>query len=172
MQESQKEKFICMAYINAAHGIKGNIKVTAFTEFAEDLKDFSNFYIARSESEINDKIIQLKILSVNEDKAICSSNLAQDRDAAETLKGYYLYIKRSDLPETEEDQFYHEDLLGLQVIDATDESIGTVINIVNYGSCDILEIEKSDGSTFMHPISTDFVESIDLEKNTIKILGN
>ena len=62
------------------------------------------------------------------------------REEAERLNGVELYIAREKLPATDEDEYYHADLIGLAAVNAADEPIGRVIAIHNFGAGDIIEI--------------------------------
>ncbi len=44
------------------------------------------------------------------------------REDAERLNGIELYIARDKLPETDEDEYYHADLIGLAAVNAADEA--------------------------------------------------
>ena len=64
-----------------------------------------------------------------------------DRSAAEALNGTELFIERATLPEElEEEEFYHADLVGMDVLDERGERIGKVSAVQNFGAGDILEI--------------------------------
>ena len=62
------------------------------------------------------------------------------REDAERLNGIELYIAREKLPATDEDEYYHADLIGLAAVNAANEPIGRVLAIHNFGAGDIIEI--------------------------------
>ena len=63
-----------------------------------------------------------------------------DRTQAEALRGTELYVARGQLPEPEENEFYHADLVGLQAVDEGGQLVGTVVAIQNFGADDLIEI--------------------------------
>ena len=93
-----------------------------------------------------------------------------DRDAALALNGTKLWIDRDALPETDEGEFYIEDLIGLDVIDTDGKSVGKVIAVDNFGAGDLMEIKPAAGSSFYVPFSNDFVPDISLENRKITII--
>ena len=68
------------------------------------------------------------------------------RNDAEKLNGIELYIAREKLPATDEDEYYHADLIGLAAVNAADEPLGRVIAIHNFGAGDIIEIAPPKGA--------------------------
>ena len=48
------------------------------------------------------------------------------RDDAERLNGIELYIAREKLPATDDDEYYHADLIGLAAVNAANEPLGRV----------------------------------------------
>lgn len=73
-----------------------------------------------------------------------------------------LYVPRAALPEPEEDEFYHADLLGLVAERAGGESLGRVTAIYDFGAGDLLEITlAADGRTVLVPFTREAVPEID-----------
>ena len=62
------------------------------------------------------------------------------RTNAELLRNKKLFIKKTKLPSLIENEFYHNDLVGLQVILEDNNIFGNIKKIHNFGSCDIIEI--------------------------------
>src|SRR6185312_3042466 len=75
------------------------------------------------------------------------------RDEAERLNGIELYVARDRLPATDEGEYYHADLIGLAAVTATDEPVGRVIAIHNFGAGDIIEIAPPQGTTLLLPFT-------------------
>ena len=70
-----------------------------------------------------------------------------DRNAAEALKGAELFVDRAALPEPEDDEFYHADLIGLEARDSEGRTLGKVIALHNFGASDVIELLRADGDS-------------------------
>ena len=81
--------------------------------------------------------------------------------------GSDIIMERDQLPEPEEDTWYWQDLIGLDVIDRQRGCIGRITNIFPTGANDVLVVTGDKGETLV-PMHRNFVESVDLEKNTMK----
>jgi 16S rRNA processing protein RimM len=84
------------------------------------------------------------------------------REDAERLNGIELYVPREKLPATDEDEYYHADLIGLAAVNAANEPIGRVLAIHNFGAGDIIEIAPPHGATILLPFTNAVVPSVDL----------
>lgn len=124
-----------------AHGIGGEVKLKLFTD---DLARYTMF---------NGGDLTLTSLRGN----IARIARTTDRTAAEALRGTLLTVDRGDLPPLAEGEYYHADLIGLSVVTPDGLPIGHVAAVENFGAGDVLEIERSDGKTFMVPLRPEAV---------------
>jgi len=91
------------------------------------------------------------------------------RNESERLNGIELYVAREKLPATEADEYYHADLIGLAAVTATNEPLGEVIAIHNFGAGDIIEIAPPTGATVLLPFSNAVVPTVDLAAGRVVI---
>ncbi|MDC0864394.1 ribosome maturation factor RimM [Rickettsiaceae bacterium] len=135
---TKEDKLILLGVISSAHGIKGNIVIKSFTDPKDNILKLPII-------DDNRHRLKIKFLNSNaKDELICRLENCNDRNQAELLKGKMLYCLRQDLPVTEKEEFYFEDLINLPVLDTSNKEIGKVINVANYGAGDIIEIEFDD----------------------------
>jgi len=67
----------------------------------------------------------------------------EDRDSAEALRGCKLFVEKTDRPYLESDEFYVQDLIGMEVFNQlTGEILGKVSDIIPAGN-DLLEVETN-----------------------------
>src|SRR3569623_434375 len=92
-----------------------------------------------------------------------------DRDAAERLNGIELYITRAALPDTDEGEYYHADLIGLAALDAQGASLGAVTAIHNFGAGDNIELAPKSGPSLLQPFTNAVVPTVDLPAGHVVI---
>jgi 16S rRNA processing protein RimM len=148
---------ICVARIGAAHGVRGAVKLWTFTEDPLAVKRYGPL-------TTRDGARQFEIATAREAKGHLVATLKgiATRDEAERLNGVELYIAREKLPDTDEDEYYHADLIGLAAVNTADEPIGRVIAIHNFGAGDIIEIAPPHGATMLLPFTNAVVPTVDL----------
>jgi 16S rRNA processing protein RimM len=148
---------ICVARIGAAHGVRGEVKLWIFTEDPLAVKRYGPL-------TTRDGTRQFEVTHAREAKSHLVATLKgiATREDAERLNGVELYIAREKLPETDEDEYYHADLIGLAAVTPADEPLGQVIAIHNFGAGDIIEIAPPHGATMLLPFTNAVVPSVDL----------
>jgi 16S rRNA processing protein RimM len=155
---------ICVARIGAAHGVRGAVKLWTFTEDPLAVKHYGplttkdgarKFEVATAREANGHLVATLKGIAT--------------REEAERLNGIELYIAREKLPATDEDEYYHADLIGLSAVNAADEPIGRVTAIHNFGAGDIIEIAPPHGATLLLPFTNAVVPTVDLAAGRVVI---
>lgn len=155
---------ICVARIGAAHGVRGAVKLWTFTEDPLAVKAYGPLVT-------KDGARQFEVTSAREAKGHLVATLkgVATREEAERLNGIELYVAREKLPDTDEDEYYHADLIGLAAVNAANEPLGRVIAIHNFGAGDIIEIAPPSGSTLLLPFTNAVVPMVDLPGGRVVI---
>jgi 16S rRNA processing protein RimM len=155
---------ICVARIGAAHGVRGAVKLWTFTEDPLAVRAYGPLMT-------KDGARQFEVTSAREAKGHLVATLkgVATREEAERLNGVELYVARDKLPDTDEDEYYHADLIGLAAVTAANEPLGRVIAIHNFGAGDIIEIAPPGGSTMLLPFTNAVVPSVDIAGGRVVI---
>jgi 16S rRNA processing protein RimM len=148
---------ICVARIGAAHGVRGAVKLWTFTEDPLAVKRYGPLVT-------KDGARHFEVTSAREAKGHLVATLKDvtTREAAERLNGVELFVAREKLPATDENEYYHADLIGLAAVTSTDEPLGRVVAIHNFGAGDIIEIAPPHGATMLLPFTNAVVPTVDL----------
>jgi 16S rRNA processing protein RimM len=155
---------ICVARIGAAHGVRGAVKLWPFTEDPLAVMDYGPL-------ATKDGARQFEVTHARpaKDHLVATIKGVTTREDAERLNGIELYIAREQLPATDEDEYYHADLIGLAAVNAANEPIGRVLAIHNFGAGDIIEIAPPSGPTLLLPFTNAVVPTVDLANGRVVI---
>jgi 16S rRNA processing protein RimM len=161
-------KRVVVARIGAAHGIRGEVRVKTFTEDPASIAGYGP--LAAPDGRLFE--IDAARAAGGADPSMLVVRFAglTDRNAAEALNGVELSVDRGLLPETEEDEFYAADLVGLRAESPEGELVGTVRAVVNYGAGDIVEILPPTGPTILVPFSRAAVPEVDIAAGRIVVI--
>jgi len=150
---------VCVGAIVGAHGVRGAVRLKSFTAEPKDIASYGPV-----EDEKGEKRFRLKVTGEAKGVVIATLPGIADRNAAEALKGMRLYVPRSALPATEdEEEFYHADLIGLRVELADGTLLGTVKSIFDFGAGDVLELAGSGRPGMYLPFTKAVVPVVDLK---------
>jgi len=155
---------ICVARIGAAHGVRGAVKLWTFTEDPLAVKRYGPL-------ATKDGARQFELTSAREAKGHLVATLTgvATREDAERLNGIELYVARDKLPATNENEYYHADLIGLAAVTPADEPLVHIVVIHNFGAGDIIEIAPPHGPTMLLPFTNAVVPSVDLAGGRVVI---
>ena len=144
--------------------VKGEVKLKSFTDRAEDCVKYGPLYDQTGRLVLTPKTHRMmkKAVAVKADEI-------KTREAAEALKSTRLYVRRSALPEPDEDEFYFTDLVGLDVKTTDGKRMGKVIAVHEFGAGDMLEIKPKDTASFYHPFTKLAVPKVDISAGRIII---
>lgn len=155
---------ICVARIGAAHGVRGAVKLWTFTEDPLAVQRYGPL-------TTKDGARQFEVTHAREakDHLVATLKGIVTREDAERLNGLELYVAREKLPATDDDEYYHADLIGLAAVTTADAPLGRVVAIHNFGAGDIIEIAPPQGSTLLLPFTNAVVPSVDLAAGRVVI---
>jgi 16S rRNA processing protein RimM len=155
---------VCVARIGAAHGVRGAVKLWTFTEDPFAVKAYGPL-------STRDGARHFEVTSAREakDHLVATFEGVTTRDEAERLNGIELYVPREKLPATEDDEYYHADLIGLPAVTTADEPLGRVVAIHNFGAGDIIEIAPPSGTTMLLPFTNAVVPTVDIPGGRVVI---
>jgi 16S rRNA processing protein RimM len=131
---------VLLAAVMGAQGLKGEVKAKVFTDAPGALPRYG---VLHDKNGRTFKITAFR--SSKEGEAVIAFEGVNDRSSAEALKGTQLFVDRAALPESDEDEFYHADLIGLEARDSEGRVLGKVAAIHNFGASDVIELVRSDG---------------------------
>ncbi|PZO87770.1 MAG: 16S rRNA processing protein RimM [Micavibrio aeruginosavorus] len=158
------EKRIQIGEIATAHGIKGFVKLRSFVDDDSLFEDGTVFT-----SETGAKTLSFKIRGAVKKDLLAEVTGVSDRNGAEALRGTKLYIDRDALPETDDGEYYIEDLKGLTVVDRQGNDIGTILSVENFGASDLLDIKPQSGQSFYIPFTDETVLEVDFDAGKVTV---
>jgi 16S rRNA processing protein RimM len=155
---------ICVARIGAPHGVRGQVRLWTFTEDPFAVCDYGPLATKDGKRSFEvDDVREAKGHLVATLKGVAS------REDAERLNGVELYVPRDALPDTEEGEYYHADLIGLAAVNAAGETIGRVVAMHDFGAGDIIEIAPPEGATLLLPFTDAVVPTVDIKAGHVVI---
>ncbi len=143
-------------------GLKGEVKVYNYSDSIEIYETIESIYV-------EDRLTVIENVRAQKNMVILKLEGADDRNAAEALRGEELYITEDDLPELPEGQYYVRDLIGMSVTEEDGNLLGHVTDVLQNTAQDIFEVESENGKKLLIPKVDQFVLDIDAEKREITV---
>ena len=142
------------------HGIKGEVKVMAFTDDVNNFKRYKKILVGDTWKNILGVKFQ-------KDRVILKLEGIDTMNDAETYKQKYLYVLREEEPELPEDTFYVSDLIGCTVYDTNDKNLGDIADVIQTKNNDVYWIKKP--KELLIPVLRDIVLDVNIEDKKVVI---
>ncbi len=159
--KSSKSEFITIGKILAPWGIKGKLKVEVTTDFPQRFSPSSKVYI-------NQQCLTIESTEWHKGKAIIKLSTINSIKDAEKQRGQLIEIHRSQLYPLPEGQYYHFQLIGLEVRTTQGEPLGNITEILSAPSNDNLVVSGAKGEILI-PAIEGVIKSIDLNNGCLVI---
>ncbi|MGL4668364.1 MAG: ribosome maturation factor RimM [Saezia sp.] len=177
------EDAIEVARIAGAWGIKGSIRVVAYSADGDALFHAKQWYLLPPETNIAPaqplpeknnlpKLLTIKTAQEQGRGIRVDATEIVDRNMAEALKGFRIFLSRKSFPVLEKDEFYWIDLIGLRVLNLQKEELGVVDDLMNSGPQSILHVVyQKDGTQAerLIPFVDAHIIDVDLAKKIIQV---
>ncbi len=151
-------KRICVGAIAGAFGVRGEVRLKSFTTTPEDIESYGPLY-----SEDGKQSFSISLIGQAKNGFTARLTGVETKEQADALRGMRLFVDRDVLPGLPDDEFYHADLIGLEVYDTGGTLLGRIENVLNHGASDLLEITPAaPGDTVLLPFTVAVVPTVDL----------
>ena len=142
-------------------GIKG---FSNYISFVNDfyLDESNKFYILKNSQYLLAKIV----FKTFKNKKILKINDNLDRNEAKLFTNHELYLERSVLKQTDTDEYYHVDLIGLKVYDLNNNLIGIIDEIISNNNLDFINV-KLNNNFLMIPFTKKKIKKIELSSKKL-----
>ena len=153
--------------VSKAHGITGELRIVPHWESSDALEQVRELWLTLKD--------QRTAYAVERARAVPRAYLVKlrgvdDRNAAEALRGARIFVSRHSFPSTVDDEFYWVDLIGMDVINREQVSLGHVAGLIDTGVHSVLRV-KRDGAAdeVLIPFVAAYVDAVDQAARQIRV---
>ncbi|AFO89802.1 16S rRNA processing protein RimM [Phaeobacter inhibens] len=154
---------ICVGAISGSYGVRGEVRLKSFCAMPEDIEDYSPL-----STEDGSQTYTITLVRAIKNGFTARIGGIETKEQADALKGVRLFAPRERLPNLPDDEYYHTDLMGLEVYDTGGTLLGSVKSVQNHGASDLLEIAiPAESKTVLLPFTLAAVPTVDLASGRI-----
>lgn len=156
--------FLAVGRLFGSHGLHGEIQMDILSDFPERLKPGKILYLGDSRQPV-----EIRSRRGHSNGFLISFVGYESLESVNELRGQYLYTRADDLPALPQGEFYHHQILGLQVKTDTGQELGLIIGILETGANDVYIVRSQDGAEILLPNISSVVKDIDLDYRTMTV---
>ena len=156
--------YLSIGRLGKPHGLDGGVVFYIITDFPERLQVGRKVFIG-------DEHIPAHINSVKEHSRglIFHFNEFDTVEQVEKFKSQFVFVDAIELPELPEGEYYHHQLIGVQVFDNQGQKIGEIQEILETGANDVYLIKDENQKEILYPVLLNLIEKIDIEKREMVV---
>jgi 16S rRNA processing protein RimM len=154
--------FIAVGYLRRAHGIHGEMIMDVLTDFPDRLRPRRTVYLGEAHEPVkiesvrwHNKVMIVKLVGVETPEDIAP------------YRNQLLTVRVDELPPLAEGEYYHHQLLGLNVVLDSGEVVGVLEEILETGANDVYVVRKNDGGEVLFPAIDEVILKVDLQTGQI-----
>jgi len=166
MSTGDDNRLIVVGAVKGAHGVRGEVRVKSFTADPGDLFTYGPLL-----DKAGRPVLTPQSARPGKDHFIVRPKEQKQKEEWDAMRGTLLHVPRSSLPDADEDEFYIEDLVGLDVFAGGAERAGRIRSVQDFGAGDLIEIDLSGGGSVMVPFTLADVPVVDLAARRIVVPG-
>lgn len=169
---NKPDEDIVVGRLGAVYGIKGWLKVSSFTDYAEDIFSYNPWTIGRDKMWQKVNIVEWR--KHNKGLIVKLENV-DVREKAQLLTGMDIVISSVQLPELAENEFYWRDLVGLSVVNTAGYNMGIVKSLMETGSNDVIVVKANSNDAFgaterlIPMIDNQVIKKVDMAEKCITV---
>jgi 16S rRNA processing protein RimM len=163
MTKPDPDNRLCVGAISGAFGVRGEVRLKSFCAEPEAIASYGPLYTEDGSRSFT--VSLTRPVAGGFGARLSGVSTKEDADA---LRGVSLFVSRDKLPSLPDDEFYHADLIGLDVLDPGGALIGKVGSVQNHGAGDLLEITvEGRKEPLLVPFTVAVVPTVDLSTGRI-----
>src|SRR5699024_9025672 len=148
------------------HGIKGEVKVKRITDFVERFDKGNILYIQEDQEEIS---LTIDGFRTHKNMDILHFEGLNSINDVEPFKGATLKIKKEQLTELDEHEYYYHEIIGCTMYTTAGDRLGVIESILSPGANDVWVVQSSNGKELLIPYIEDVVKKIDVDNKQVTI---
>ncbi len=162
---SGEPEFLAIGQLHRPHGIRGEIKMSVWTDYPERLEPGLKVFIGKTHQPVYIRTVRWH----GGDLLISFEEFAV-REEVGLLRNQVVMIPLENLPPLPDGEIYIHELIGMKVIDAdNDILLGEITEIIETGANDVFVVRGSQGSEVLLPDIDEVILAIDLGRKEVRV---
>jgi 16S rRNA processing protein RimM len=156
--------YLAVGTLRRSHGIRGDMLVDVLTDFPERLKPGTYIYVGDKKQSI--KITRRRPHS--EGMILGFEGISTSEQTAK-YRAQTVYVKGDDRPPLPEGEYYHHQIIGLNVVDESGAALGIITEIIETGANDVYVVKGVDEREILLPAIKQVLLDVNLDTKTMRV---
>lgn len=160
-------ELILVGKIIGVFGIKGELKIYSESDFIDQRFRKGAKIVLKNKKASKEVVISS--MRIHKKTILITIDELYDINKVEQFVGYEVYSYASDELEMDDDEYYLDDLVGLDVYDENDQFVGILNDFIEVPQGYIMEIKNKDKKMLIPFVDEHIIEILD-DKVIVKVM--
>ena len=151
--------FILIGKIRRPHGVDGEMMIDPYSESVDRFKPGSEVLIGEDHQPL-----VIRTRRAMDRAMLITFKDVTDPDQAGLFRNKFIYILKDNLPALPDGEYYHFDLVGLNVFDTADQLLGVLTEVLETGANDVYVVKSEKGEEILLPAIESVIISVNLKE--------
>ncbi len=144
------DRYVLIGRVGKPHGLRGEVRLQLYSGQPENLRSYGRLFLVSTDGEISPprRIVSSRVQGKT---AVIGFESVGDRNGADYLKGMGVLVEKTELQQTDEDEYYYYQFAGLAVRTVEGRRLGRIEHIFSNGAQDVLVV-RGKGREYLIPI--------------------
>lgn len=156
--------FLAVGILGRTHGLHGDLTMRVMTDFPERLEKGRIVYVGPDY-----QAVKIRSVRWHQKKLLISFEGVDEVEQAALYRNRTVFVSTEDLPSLPDGEFYHHQIIGLDVFVESGERLGEVVEIIETGANDVYVVRPEKGKDILLPATDEVVLDVNLSSKKLKI---
>jgi len=157
-------EYLVVGFVRRPHGVKGEMLMDIHTDFPERIKTGLTVYVGEQYQPL-----VIASLRTHAKGLLIRFRGTKTPEDAGLYRNTWVYVPTADRPELPEGEYYHHQLLGLNVVTDEGVELGVLVDIIETGANDVYVVRDADGKEVLLPAIPPVILDVSLVDRQIHV---
>lgn len=157
-------EYLVVGFLRRPHGLRGDLLMDVHTDFPERLKTGKIVFVG---DQHQPKVIA-SLRPVSAGMLVRFRGIRSPEDAG-VYRSTWVYIPTADRPPLPEGEYYHHQLVGLNVLTDEGRELGTLVDILETGANDVYVVRNAAGNETLLPAIPSVILEVRLADRQMRV---
>jgi 16S rRNA processing protein RimM len=162
--EGEPVVYLAVGTLRRSHGIRGDLLLDVLTDFPERLKPGTYLYVGDKKQPI-----KISHRRPHNDGLLLGFEGVTNTEHASKYRAQTVYVRAVDRPALPEGEYYHHQIIAMNVVDEAGTPLGVITEIIETGANDVYVVKNEAGREILLPALKHVLLDVNLETKTMRV---
>ncbi|GAB4421249.1 MAG: ribosome maturation factor RimM [Anaerolineales bacterium] len=157
-------EYLVVGFLRRPHGVRGEMLMDVHTDFPERIKPGITYFVGESHQQMT-----LASRRPHHKGMLVRFRGVKTPEDAGLYRNQWVYVTTASRPELPEGEYYHHQLIGLNVLDENDTLLGELVDIIETGANDVYIVRDKSGRELLLPAIPAVILDVQLADRQMRV---